>query len=152
MTQQTRDLLTIVLGALLVGAAYLSAFLPGGAPTAAAWLMLAGMTLVLVGLMMLGARRAGARLGRLRWVFGFVVAILMLCFGGALMLAPSEGPGALLILGLPPRAALVMIGVGVLPALVLPVAYAITFDDQTLRPDDLASIRRAAEAVREREG
>jgi len=152
MTQQTRDLSMVVLGTVLIGAAYGSAFVRGGPPPAAAWLMLAGMTLVLVGLMILGARRAGSRLGRLRWVFGFVVVLLMVCFGGALLLAPSEGPGSLLILGLPPRAALVMIGVGVLPTLVLPVAYALTFDEQTLRPGDLDAIRRAAAAMRERGG
>jgi hypothetical protein len=152
MTQQARDLLLVVLGTVLVGAAYASALLRGSAPAAAAWLMLAGMTLVLVGLMILGARRVGSRLGRLRWIFAFVVTLLLVCMGGALLLAPSEGPGSLLILGLPPRAALVMIGVGVVPMLVLPVAYALTFDEQTLRPGDLEAIRRATHAMRERGG
>ena len=152
MRQQTRDLFIVVLGTVLVGAAYASAFLRGGVPPAAAWLMLVGMTLVLAGLMVLGARRTGSRLGRLRWVFGFVVALLLICLGGALLLPPSEGPASLLILGLPPRAALVMIGVGIVPAVVLPVAYALTFDEQTLRPGDLDAIRRAAAALRERGG
>jgi hypothetical protein len=31
---------------------------------------------------------------------------------------------------------------------VLPVAYAITFDEHTLRPADLEAIRRAADAAR----
>ena len=150
MTQQTRDLSLVVLGTVLIGFAYASAFMPGGARPASAWLMLVGMSLVLVGLMILGARRTGSRLGRLRWVFGFLVTLLVVCFGGALLLAPSEGPGSFLILGLPPRAALVMIGVGVVPTLVLPVAYALTFDEQTLRPDDLNAIRQAADALRER--
>jgi Na+/proline symporter len=152
MTHQGRDLFIVVLGTVLIGIAYAAAFLPGGAPLAAAWLMVGGMTLVLVGLMILGARRAGSRLGRLRWVFGFVVTLLLVCFGGALLLEPSEGPGSLLIFGLPLRAALVMIGVGVVPTLVLPVAYALTFDEQTLRPGDLDAIRRAAEMMRERGG
>lgn len=152
MTQQTRDLFIVVLGTVLIGFAYASAFLPGGAPRLSAWLMLVGMSLVLVGLMILGARRTGSRLGRLRWVFGFVATLLLVCFGGALLLTPSEGPGSLLILGLPPRAALVMIGVGVVPMLVLPVAYALTFDEQTLRPGDLDAIRRVADALRERGG
>lgn len=152
MTQQTRDLLIVVLGTVLIGLAYGSAFLPAGASAVSAWLMLVGMSLVLVGLMILGARRTGSRLGRLRWVFGFLVTLLLVCFGGALLVAPSEGPGSLLILGLPPRAALVLIGVGVVPALVLPVVYALTFDEQTLRPGDLDAIRRAAGAGRERGG
>jgi hypothetical protein len=152
MTQQTRDLFLVVLGTVLIGLGYASVFLPGGASPASAWLMLAGMSLVLVGLMILGARRTGARLGRLGWVFGFVATLLLVCFGAALLLAPSEGPGSFLILGLPVRAALVMIGVGVVPALVLPVAYAITFDEQTLRPGDLEAIREAADARRERGG
>jgi hypothetical protein len=148
MTPQARDLSIVVVGTLLAGAAYATAFLPGGAPPVAAWLMLAGMTLVLAGLMVLGARRAGSRFGRLKWVFGFVVAVLLGCFGAALLLPPSEGPASPLILGLPLRAALVMIGVGVLPTLVLPVAYAVTFDEHTLRPADLEAIRRAADAAR----
>ena len=152
MTQQTRDLFIVVLGTALIGLAYAFAFLPGGTRAASAWLMLVGMSLVLVGLMILGARRTGARLGRLRWVFGFVVTLLLVCFGGALLMTASEGPGSFLILGLPPRAALVLIGVGIVPALVLPVAYALTFDEQTLRPADLDAIRRAAGATRERGG
>jgi len=148
MTHQSRDIYLIALGAVLVAAAYGSAFLPGGAPPAAPWLMVGGIALGFVGFMVLGARRHGARLGRLRWVFAGVFALLVLCFSGALLLPASEGPASTLILGLPPRAALVVLGVGVLPALVLPVAYALTFDTQTLRAGDLESIQEAAKASR----
>jgi hypothetical protein len=38
--------------------------------------------------------------------------------------------------------------VGLLPLFVLPVAYALTFDQTTLSEDDLARVREAARAAR----
>lgn len=67
-------------------------------------------------------------------------------FGLALWL-PAESAGTALWLGLPPRAALVAYIVGILPSLVLPVAYAATFERLTLDDDDLARIRAARRKV-----
>jgi hypothetical protein len=36
----------------------------------------------------------------------------------------------------------VLFGIGFLPLLVAPVAYALTFEEQTLRPGDLERVRR----------
>ena len=44
--------------------------------------------------------------------------------------------------------AIVLFGVGLLPLLAVPLAYALTFDDQTLSEEDLERVRRAAAARR----
>ena len=49
-------------------------------------------------------------------------------------------------LGLPPRAAVVLYVIGFLPVLVLPLAYALTFDALTLSEADLARARAARTA------
>jgi len=41
----------------------------------------------------------------------------------------------------------VLIGIGLLPLLVLPLAYALTFDEMTLSEADLARVRDAARAL-----
>ncbi len=64
--------------------------------------------------------------------------------------SPAEGAGARLLLGLPLRAALVLYGVGLLPIVVLPFAYAVTFDDMTLSEEDLARVRALGVAHRAR--
>ena len=67
------------------------------------------------------------------------------------LLALREPPpvaGAPLWLGLPKGAALVLYGVGLLPLLVLPLAYALTFEGQTLSEADLERVRRAASGLR----
>jgi hypothetical protein len=46
----------------------------------------------------------------------------------------------------------VLYGIGLLPTLVLPVAYALTFADQTLRPEDLERVLETARAARELRG
>jgi hypothetical protein len=51
------------------------------------------------------------------------------------------------VLGLPRRAAIVLYGIGLLPLFVLPVAYALTFDEMTLSEEDLERVRRAAAAA-----
>jgi hypothetical protein len=66
------------------------------------------------------------------------------CFGAALLLPPDEGPGAALLLGLPLRTAIVLYGVGIVPLLFLPLAYAASFDADTLTDEDLDRVRRAA--------
>ena len=41
---------------------------------------------------------------------------------------------------------IVLLGIGMLPLLVLPIAYALTFEDMTLSEADLARVREAARA------
>ena len=136
-------LASLVLGSLAAAAAYLSAFLPGDPPLWGALAMVLGIALMSVGSMVLGAARAGRRLGPLAWVFALTFAIVVLCFGVALLLPPDGERAAELWAGLPRRAAVVLYGVGVTPALFLPLAYALTFREQTLDAGDIERIRAA---------
>ena len=133
-------LASLVFGTLAAAAAYASAFLPGDPPLWGALAMVLGIALMSVGSMALGAARAGRPLGRPGWALAASFAILVLGFGLALLL-PRDAAG--LWAGLPRRAALVLYGVGVLPAFFLPLAYALTFRERTLDAGDIERIRAA---------
>ncbi|MDT8341752.1 MAG: hypothetical protein RQ751_09595 [Longimicrobiales bacterium] len=98
---------------------------------------------------MLGARRHGRVrpgvgwlfLGTAAWVSGGLLALLALPG-----VDPADAP---LVLGLPRRAAFLLLGVGLAPGLVVPLAYALVFDRDTLPPDDLARLHDVARRVRE---
>ncbi|MFW6192358.1 MAG: hypothetical protein ACOC83_02640 [Gemmatimonadota bacterium] len=131
---------------LAVATAYASAFLPGGAPAWAPWPMALGISGCLVAAMALGASRDG-RVGRL--AYPFTIVFVLLAGGFATVLAlPESAPGELW-LGLPPRAAVVLYGIGLLPFLVVPLAYALTFDRMTLDEEDWERIRAAGERRRD---
>jgi len=132
-----------------VAVAYASAFGAGGPPRWAGWLLAMAVPTALAATMVLGAARRGRVSGRLLAAFGGVALLLAVAFGLALGLPDGPGGGALgepLLLGLPRRAAVVVYGVGLLPVFVLPVVYALTFDAQTLRAEDLARVRAVAAA------
>ncbi len=141
----TRLALTaLVLSCTAIAGAYLLAFLPGGAPPWAAWGLAIGSAGSLASMMALGA----VRNGRLRPVplAASVLTFLVVAgsFGAALLLPANEGPDAVLVLGLPLRAAIVLYGVGLVPILFLPWMYAASFDADTLSEADLDRVRRAA--------
>lgn len=140
------SLAALLLATLLIAAAYASAFLPGGTPPWGPWLMAAGVPLVLVSVMVLGAVRGGEGMGRLAWPFAFVGGILGAGFLLALGLPSDEAAGAALYLGLPLRASIILYGIGLLPIVILPVAYALTFDAMTLNAGDVERVRLAGEA------
>jgi len=93
----------------------------------------------------LGAARDRGGIGRLALPVAFVVATLAIGFCLALSLPDNEGPDSTLWLGLPARAAIVIYGVGLLPVVVLPVAYALTFETQTLAASDVELVRQLAQ-------
>jgi hypothetical protein len=135
-----RALLACSAATAAIAAAYLSAFFGGGTGWGA-WLMALGVAVLVVGLMVLGAVRRGDGIGALRLPLLFTFLVIVGAFGAALALPAVEGAGARLLLGLPLRAAIVLYGIGVLPLIVLPITYALTFDRLTLREEDLARIR-----------
>lgn len=141
-------LAAIFLSTLSVAVAYAAAFLPGGAPPWAAWLLVMGIGTVLVSTMVLGAERNG-RIGTLVLPFAFTFLVIVGGFGAVLALPPTNPLDPTLWLGLPPRAAIVMYGIGLLPFFVVPVAYALTFDKMTLSEEDLERVRGAGRAFRE---
>lgn len=137
-------LAAIVVSTCLIAAAYASAFMAGGAPRWAGWLFAAGTTGALLATLVLGAARRDGGLGRLAIPFAIMVVLLGGGFLAVFMLPADLGAAEPLVLGLPRRAAVVLYVIGLLPTLVLPVAYALTFADQTLRPEDMARVLAAA--------
>ncbi|MGI9076521.1 MAG: hypothetical protein ACR2G6_04195 [Gemmatimonadaceae bacterium] len=134
--------LTLVLGTCAIAIGYASAFMKGGAPSWAAWFLAFGIPATLAGIMVMGASREGGGVGKLAAPFGFVTLVLAAGFCLALALPASERPSSQLFLGLPLRAAIILYGVGLLPIIVLPIAYALTFDTQTLNSEDVDRVRR----------
>jgi hypothetical protein len=130
-----------------IAVAYASAFSRAGPPAWAAWLLALGIPLSLGAIMILGAARGQRGVGRLKIPFAFVMVTLAVGFGAALFLPPSEGAASPLWLGLPARAAIVIYGIGLFPIVVLPVAYALTFETQTLSADDIERVRSLAREI-----
>lgn len=141
-------MLVISLSAIAV--AYASAFLPTGAPGWAPWLLALGIPFSLGAIMILGAARGRRGVGPLKIPFAFVIVMLALGFCAALMLPESESAASTLWLGLPARAAIVIYGIGLFPIIVLPVAYALTFESQTLTAEDIERVRSLAREIAQR--
>lgn len=137
----------VVIGVSLQAVAYLLLFFFDPAPPAAAWLMILGLALSLPGVVLLGAPRRAGNLTWLRLTAGVLGVVLVAVFGAALLL-PAEGPDGPLLLGLPRRASIVLLGIGLLPFLILPVVHAWKFDDEGLDPAALARLREEAARLR----
>jgi len=69
-----------------------------------------------------------------------------------LWLPAAERAGMPLLLGLPPRAAIVLYGIGVLPLLVLPLVFALTFDGHAPSEEDVRRVKEAGERYRSTSG
>lgn len=139
--------ITLFIAIAAIAAAYASAFSPTGSPEWASWLLALGIPLSLGAIMILGAARGARGVGRLAIPFAFVIVTLAFGFGAALFLPPAESAASTLWLGLPARAAIVIYGIGLFPIIVLPVAYALTFETQTLSADDIERVRSLAREI-----
>lgn len=136
--------IVLLLSIMAIGLAYAAAITTGGVATWTAWLMAIAAPFAMIAMIVLGAARTGRPLGGLHRVLGpfaLVLLIMLGAFAAALLLPAAAEP---LLLGLPRRAAIVLYGVGVLPALILPIAYALTFDKVTLTDEDIERVREAA--------
>jgi len=149
-TTRRAALVALVTGMLAIALGYAAAFLPGGAPPWAPWLLALGIPIALGAIMILGAARGRMGIGPLKYPFAFVVAVLAIGFCAALALPATESALSRLWLGLPARAAIVIYGIGLLPIIVLPVAYALTFEAQTLSAEDVERVRELARENRAR--
>jgi hypothetical protein len=134
-------LTALFISILAIAAGYAAAFSKNGTPMWAPWLLALGIPVALGAIMILGAVRGSRGIGPLKFPFAFVVLVLAIGFVAALALPATEGPLSKLWLGLPARAAIVIYGVGLLPIIVLPVAYALTFETLTLSAEDLERVR-----------
>jgi hypothetical protein len=137
-------LVALVAGILAIAIAYAAAFVRVGTPAWAPWLLALGIPISLGAIVILGAARGRNGIGALKLPILFVVAVLAIGFCAALALPATESPLSKLWLGLPARAAIVIYGIGLLPIVVLPVAYALTFESQTLSADDVERVRALA--------
>jgi hypothetical protein len=147
-TTRTAALVALFVAILAIATGYAAAFSHGGTPTWAPWLLALGIPISLGSIMILGAARGRKGIGPLKLPFLFVVAVLAIGFCAALALPATESPLSSLWLGLPTRAAIVIYGIGLLPIVVLPVAYALTFETQTLSAEDLERVRALSQENR----
>jgi hypothetical protein len=134
----------LVLAICAIGGGYGAAFMPGGTPKWAPWLLAIGIPAASCAIMVLGAARGSRGVGKLKIPFAFVFLVLAVGFCLALGLPANESSTSVLWLGLPARAAIIIYGIGLLPIVVLPVAYALTFDTQTLTQADIDRVRALA--------
>ena len=144
-------LFALIIGIAAIAIGYTAAFSPRGTPAWAPWFLALGIPVALGAIMILGAARGRRGIGPLKIPFAFVVAVLAIGFCAALALPATEGPLSKLWLGLPARAAIVIYGIGLLPIVVLPVAYALTFETQTLSTEDVERVRALGREYRKRD-
>jgi hypothetical protein len=145
-TTRRSSLVALFAAIAAIAAGYAAAFGAHGTPVWAPWLLALGIPAALGAIMILGATRGDQGVGPLKIPFAFVILMLVIGFGAALALPATEGPLSRLWLGLPARAAIVIYGVGLLPIFVLPIAYALTFETQTLSAEDVERVRELARA------
>jgi len=143
-TTRRAALVALFAGIAAIAIGYAGAFGSHGTPAWAPWLLALGIPAALGAIMILGATRGDRGVGPLKIPFAFVILMLVIGFGAALALPATEGPLSRLWLGLPARAAIVIYGIGLLPIFVLPIAYALTFETQTLSAEDVERVRELA--------
>lgn len=114
-------------GAAAIGVAYASAIVAGAAPAWAPRLVAFGAAATSVALFMLGAATRGPVGRGTRALLAVLFIAIAGSFLAALALPADEGPGGPMLLGLPLRLAVVFYGVGVVPLVALPLAFARTF-------------------------
>ena len=129
-----------------IGVSYTAAFVLGAAPVWSAWVVAVATPTAMVATMMLGAARAGRPCGGLTRLVVPLIATLIVVAGAFTLALLLPGGAEPPFLGLPRRAAMILFGVGLVPVLILPLAYALTFDELTLGEDDLERARAAARA------
>jgi phosphotransferase system glucose/maltose/N-acetylglucosamine-specific IIC component len=115
----------LVVGLLAAMAAYGDALRAGAATTASGWLMAVALVLILPATLALGARRSRGT-SRLAMAVAVLLGLVLAAGFGLALGLPDLGSDEPLWLGLPRRAAVMVYGVGLIPLLFLPWAYART--------------------------
>ena len=137
-----------VVGGLLAQlGAYLVAMAVAPDAPSVVWLAIVGISTSLSGTLVIGATRNG-RLSRPAILAALVLLLVPLSAFSAAVLLPVESPTDPLVLGLPRRAALVLLGIGVLPLFILPFAYASDTNNAPLDAQALTELRAEAERLR----
>jgi len=137
---KSKVLALVFLSLLVVAAGYAGSF--AGASWSP-WCLAIGTCGALMSLMALGSVRRGRITPVLRVVFVMMFLFCAGCFCVALAMQPNEGAGGTLVFGFPLRSTIVLLGVAIVPILVFPLAWALTFDSSMLSEDDLKKLREA---------
>ena len=137
----------VVLSLLVIAAGYAGSFAPGGPAAWSPWCLAIGTCGALMSLMALGSVRRGRIAPVLRVVFAGMFLFCAGCFCVALALPANEGAGGPLVFGFPLRSTIVLLGVAVVPILVFPFAWALTFDSSMLSEEDLRRLRESQAAM-----
>jgi len=139
-------LLLLIAGVLATAIAY-AAVLTGVAGEAAPWLLALGAASTLAGIACLGAARArtlgAAARGR---TLGAAIGVAFAAVAAGLLLAlamPAPVADGPLLLGLPRVTALLLLLAGLVPLLLLPIAYAVAFDEEVISERDIERVRAA---------
>jgi hypothetical protein len=120
----------LTVGAFAVAFAYALSF--GSESSVAPWLLAAGATLVLTGLGLLGA---GPRAPRLAAAVLVACACTFAGFAVGLLHEPPASGGPLLF-GLPRSTSLLLLFTGLVPLVLLPVAYGLFFERDVMADAD----------------
>ena len=136
-------------GVVCIALAYGTAWSVAGTPVWGVWLMISGTALLISGMLCLSALRAGVSARHAGMVALLLFVVLVLGFGLPMVLAPETADGPL-FLGLPLRAAIEIYGVGLLPALFLPLLFAAQFRDRGLDQASLDRLRQECERLQQR--
>lgn len=137
----------ILAGLAAQASAYAIAIVADPEAATATWLSIVGISATLTGTLILGALRSGRLSRAATFAASMQFVVLVVCFGIAALL-PAENAGTSLWLGLPRRASMVLIGVGVLPMLFLPAAYAWDSRGAPLDGAELERLRRECARLR----
>ncbi len=142
MKSRHAGVIGVTMGAVLVLAAYAATHLAGSGSPAGVWLMISGVSILMGAAFLLpvnGWGRWGVALG--------VTALLLTAFAATFTSAPDHSGGRLLG-GFPFRVGLIVYGVAIFPALILPLLHARQFDSSGLDPDSLRSFRDECRRLR----
>ena len=136
---QRTGLILLVAGLVAVAIAYALVLARIGAAEAP-FLIALGASAVLAGIACLGAARRGRATPRL--AAAIVVAFCAVAGGLIVGLSlPAPTPDGALLLGLPRATAWMLLFTGGIPLLLLPVAFAIAFEDEVIDAADLERLR-----------
>lgn len=145
-----RSPITLLCVGLVAVALGYASVLSGTAPGVASWCLAIGPAAILTAMLRLGGRRAGELPRTLRATSALAFVALLGGFGYALAAPPAAAEDPLL-LGLPRVTAALLLLAGLVPLIILPVAYARAFDRDVLGEEDVARVRERARAAMARE-
>lgn len=145
-SRSTAPITPLLLGLLLVAAAYAGQFTGHASSRYPAASLALGASIVLASLLALAARRPGGTPRALRVTVRLAFVATLGGLGYALI-APAPTAGGPLLLGLPRVTAVMLLVTGLVPLVVLPIAYARAFDRDVLGEGDVERIAAAARAL-----